>query len=70
MTTISIPTPPGFRYDATLMSHGWIMLEPFSYDEGLTELQRILRLGSGRVVRLSIRRGPGDRLDVSVTPRV
>ncbi|MEX0748301.1 MAG: hypothetical protein WD275_09900 [Rhodothermales bacterium] len=70
MTTISIPTPPGFRYDATLMSHGWIMLEPFSYDEGLTELQRILQLGSGRVVRLSIRRGAGDRLHVSGTPRV
>ncbi|HUF08314.1 MAG TPA: hypothetical protein VMO47_03270 [Rhodothermales bacterium] len=69
MSTISIPTPPDFRYDATMMSHGWIMLEPFAHDEELTELQRILQTRSGRVLRVAIRNA-GGKLDVDVSGRV
>jgi len=50
-----VPTPAGFNFRATLYSHGWLELAPFGHDEGLTTLERLHRLGEGRVVHLAIR---------------
>lgn len=61
MAEISIKTPDAFRFRSTLLSHGWIDLAPFGFDEAYTRLDRTHALESGRVVRLSVREGsPGE----------
>ena len=36
MTHFTLATPPDFRYLPTVLSHGWCVLHPFSYDEAGT----------------------------------
>ena len=49
-----IPTPADFSYPATVGSHGWLSLDPFSYSEASGILLRIHQLDDGNVVRLNI----------------
>jgi 3-methyladenine DNA glycosylase/8-oxoguanine DNA glycosylase len=67
----TVPTPPGFRFKTTLLSHGWLQLAPFSHDEGFATLRRVHRLRDGTVVRLAVRSGRSaetedEELEVSV----
>ena len=60
MAVFSIDTPPDFRFRSTLLSHGWIDLAPFGYDETYTRLHRTHRLANGRVLRFTaLDAGPG-----------
>src|SRR5215213_197763 len=54
MTRFIISTPPDFRYLPTVLSHGWCVLHPFSYDEAGT-LSRIQKLSDGQIVRFDVR---------------
>jgi 3-methyladenine DNA glycosylase/8-oxoguanine DNA glycosylase len=54
MTTITIPTPDGFRFVPTVRSHGWYMLPPFSYDAEGQVLRRIHRLSDGTSITLRV----------------
>jgi 3-methyladenine DNA glycosylase/8-oxoguanine DNA glycosylase len=60
MPLISITTPRGFRYLPTVLSHGWCVLPPFSYDEETQALGRVQRLSDGTIARLTIPRGQDD----------
>lgn len=50
-----ILTDETFNFRATVESHGWYMLPPFSYDREEGVLTRVHRLLDGRVIRLHIR---------------
>jgi N-glycosylase/DNA lyase len=45
---ISIPTPGGFDYKRTVLSHGWYGLLPFEFDPSSWTLTRVLDTGDGR----------------------
>lgn len=64
---LSVPTPAGFGFRATLFSHGWVQLHPFRHDESLEWLERTHRLDDGAVVRLTIAGDGGDDLRVAVS---
>lgn len=49
----SIPVDTDFNFPATVLSHGWYMLAPFSWDEGEQRLDRVLEVGD-RVLPVSI----------------
>ena len=66
MAHIALTTPPGFRFKSTLLSHGWIDLAPFGFDEAYTRLDRTHRLDGGRVIRFSVREGGSDELLIDV----
>ncbi len=68
MARLIVHTPPGFRFRSTLLSHGWIELDPFGHDDGFTTLYRVHQLASGRVVRLSITAGDDEALEVESNP--
>jgi len=51
---ILLKTPPDFQYAATMGSHGWRRLAPFSYDDTTRILTRIERLDDGTLVKLSL----------------
>lgn len=53
-THLSLRPPGPFHFAATAYSHGWVVLLPNIWDGEKHILQRIERLPSGRVVRLSI----------------
>ena len=57
---IHIPTPADFSYQATVGSHGWLSLAPFSYSELTGVLSRIHQLDDGKVVELNISASAGD----------
>ncbi|MEO8216706.1 MAG: hypothetical protein ABI718_06450 [Acidobacteriota bacterium] len=40
MTTIRMAVPEGFRFAATVQSHGWVQLAPFEWDAGTEALHR------------------------------
>jgi len=76
-TEISIPTPPNFNFQRTIISHGWCELLPFSIYRNQKELTRVIDLGARppvtvvmtgqkRSVRLSLSRriGSADRAKV------
>jgi 3-methyladenine DNA glycosylase/8-oxoguanine DNA glycosylase len=48
-----------FSLAAVVRSHGWVRLAPFQEDEGTGGLQRVERLGSGRVVEIAVEEAPG-----------
>jgi 3-methyladenine DNA glycosylase/8-oxoguanine DNA glycosylase len=48
-----------FSLDSLIRSHGWVQLLPFTIPEDLSQLDYILELSSGKVVRLSIQEAPG-----------
>ena len=50
----SLSPPPDFRYLPTVLSHGWCVLPPFSYDEAGT-LSRVQKLRDGQIVRFDVR---------------
>jgi 3-methyladenine DNA glycosylase/8-oxoguanine DNA glycosylase len=54
LTQFTLSTPPDFRYLPTVLSHGWCVLHPFSYDEAGT-LSRIQKLRDGQIVRFEVR---------------
>lgn len=60
LARVEVPTPPGFRFRTTLLSHGWVELAPFTHDEGFTTLHRTHRLDDGRVLTLEFRPRAGD----------
>lgn len=51
---ILLKTPPDFNYAATIGSHGWRRLAPFSYDDTKGILTRIEQLNDGTLVKLSL----------------
>ena len=52
----SIPLPPGFNFQSTVVSHGWYLLAPFRWSRSDQTLYRPEILG-GKVRRLKIRDG-------------
>ncbi len=66
MAQLTIETPPGFRFRSTLLSHGWIDLAPFDFDEAYTRLHRVHRLDTGRVVRFTVREDGSGALVVDL----
>jgi 3-methyladenine DNA glycosylase/8-oxoguanine DNA glycosylase len=60
---IRIPTPRGFNFRRTALSHGWYDLLPFSYDMERHVLRRDMSLQHGPVVRCEMSGDP-----VSLTP--
>lgn len=50
---LTIDCPSAFRFRSTLLSHGWIELAPFSYEEDYAHIRRIESLPDGRIVRLA-----------------
>jgi len=58
MRRLELAARPPFNFQATVRSHGWRRLAPFSWDE--ERLRRVERLSTGRIVRLAI--GGSDEL--------
>ncbi len=58
MMRLELAARPPFNFQATVRSHGWRRLAPFSWDE--ERLRRVERLSTGRVVKLAI--GGSDEL--------
>ncbi|HWO01936.1 MAG TPA: hypothetical protein VNS63_21990, partial [Blastocatellia bacterium] len=51
---ISIPTPSGFSFKRTAISHGWYNLPPFDLDQERWILSRVLDMGSAQPVKVKI----------------
>ncbi|HEX7175827.1 MAG TPA: hypothetical protein VF240_11260 [Pyrinomonadaceae bacterium] len=66
---IDIPTPPGFDYKRTVMSHGWSSLPPFELDEKSLTLVRVLDPADGSPLTATID-GGGRSLKVRVPGRM
>jgi 3-methyladenine DNA glycosylase/8-oxoguanine DNA glycosylase len=66
-----LPTPPDFRFLATVLSHGWCVLPPFRYDEAGT-LRRVQKLSDGQIVRFEVRDAGEQNLllssEIKLTP--
>jgi 3-methyladenine DNA glycosylase/8-oxoguanine DNA glycosylase len=54
MPSFNLSTPPDFHFWASVVSHGWCDLPPFSCDEDTRVLNRIHQLEDGGVVRLTL----------------
>lgn len=52
---ISIPTPAGFSFQATVTAHGWRRLLPFGWNEDTQTLTRAEDFGIGRAVEMEIK---------------
>jgi N-glycosylase/DNA lyase len=66
---ISIPTPDGFDYKRTVLSHGWYGLLPFEFDQDSWTLVRVLDAGETGPLTAKIGGGRGA-LSVRVTRRL
>lgn len=66
MDLIAVETPPGFAFHATVVSHGWYLLAPFSWDRATGTLQRCEEIG-GIPIDLTIRGGERHLLIESKT---
>lgn len=65
LTQFTLAPPPDFRYLPTVLSHGWCVLHPFSYDDAGT-LARVHKLSDGQIIRFEVRAAPtGSGLIVS-----
>lgn len=63
---ISIPTPSGFSFKRTVISHGWYNLAPFDLDQEKWILSRVLDPGGAQPIAVNISGGKGVvKLDVS-----
>src|SRR5713226_10009773 len=51
---ITIPTPPGFSFRRTVLSHGWCALLPFEFDKTAWTLLRVLDIGEPSPVTVQI----------------
>lgn len=49
-----VATAPQFDFHSTVLSHGWLMLPPFRWDEGSGTLSYLLQTASGEVQRLQM----------------
>ncbi len=49
------PHPRPFNFPATVNSHGWVELAPFSWDQDRATLTRPIELDTGTLVELSLR---------------
>lgn len=56
---ISIPTPPGFSFKRTAISHGWYGLLPFELDHINWVLTRVVDVGDARPVAVKVSESPG-----------
>ena len=54
-----IPTAPQFDFKRTALSHGWLMLPPFSWDSGRETLSYVFQSAAGAVLRLRMRAADG-----------
>jgi 3-methyladenine DNA glycosylase/8-oxoguanine DNA glycosylase len=50
----SVATAPQFDFRATVLSHGWLMLPPFKWDEDSATLSYLLRTADGEIQRLEM----------------
>lgn len=65
MIQLEIPTSDQFDFRATVLSHGWLMLAPFSWDAKSEALQYVYQTRYGDVQRLQIRAAKdGLRIDL------
>lgn len=62
-----LPSPPGFRLDATVQSHGWYRLAPYDWNERTQTLRRAEQTDSGAVCLLKIS-SRGECLEISWSP--
>ena len=51
---LTIPTPPTFNFQRTVISHGWYGLLPFEFDRKKWKLTRVLERGSKTPVTVSL----------------
>lgn len=63
---LSIPTPRGFSFRRTVLSHGWCQLLPCECDQERWTLRRVFDLRASRPIAATIR-GAGNTIEVSVT---
>jgi 3-methyladenine DNA glycosylase/8-oxoguanine DNA glycosylase len=56
---LSIPTPPGFGFRRTVLSHGWCELPPFHFDRENWSLSRVLLVGQRKAREISIQSTDG-----------
>jgi 3-methyladenine DNA glycosylase/8-oxoguanine DNA glycosylase len=68
-TGLSLRPEGRFDFQGTAYSHGWVVLPPNAWLPESATVHRVLRLGTGRVVRLEIT-GEGDPPDQRVAVRV
>ncbi|MDE2775268.1 MAG: 3-methyladenine DNA glycosylase [Chloroflexota bacterium] len=54
-TSIIIPAAPQFSFKRTVLSHGWYMLPPFSWDAASATLLYVYQSAAGAVLRLRMR---------------
>lgn len=64
MPAIVLPTPDHFKFWPTIVSHGWCDLPPYSCDEQTRVLYRIQQLTDGHVVRLIMRQGEAQTIEI------
>jgi len=69
VTELSLRPEGRFDFRGTACSHGWVVLPPNAWLPESATVRRVLRLGSGRVVRLEIT-GEGDPPRQGVAVRV
>ncbi len=65
---IVIKTPKDFSFKRTVLSHGWCELLPFEFYQSRWELLRVVEIGQGQPVTLTIR-GTRRSLKVSISAR-
>jgi 3-methyladenine DNA glycosylase/8-oxoguanine DNA glycosylase len=57
--TFTLTARSPFSFRSTVLSHGWIQLPPYNFDEETGVLTYVDRLSSGRVLEYRIREAPG-----------
>src|SRR5258707_10902507 len=66
---IKIPTPPGFNFRRTVLSHGWCALLPFEFDKTDWTLVRVVDAGEAGPVTVKMSTEKG-RLEISTSGRL
>ena len=61
---ITIPTPPGFSFRRTVLSHGWCALRPFEFDKREWTLVRVVDAGETAPVTVKI---SGDKKGLAIS---
>ena len=59
MLSFVIPTSEGFDFRRTVLSHGWLMLPPFSWHEQSGRLSYVYQSAVGAILRLWMRETDG-----------
>jgi len=58
-TSFVIPTAPQFCFERVVLSHGWLMLPPFSWEAESGALDYVYQSAAGDVLRLRMRAAAG-----------